>query len=483
MAEGISELSKRFEEEGSISGAMWIGRDVFSELYRYMLRYMQRYGVSGYKALFSIDINDDVCDDKLRSNIIENFRETIQKSLRNSDMLMQPDPSRIFLLLPGVDDSTIGVVKERMISAWKGSTYSEYTNLHIEVENIRKNSDENLIKGQNAGWVVVVDDDVSNLKLAGYILSKGGFRVTAVKSGKALLEIIDKSSPDLILLDVKMPEMDGFETLELLREKEIGKYETPVIFLTARDDDETESRGLQAGAVDFIGKPFLPEILLARVSNMIDLKKLQRHLSEEVHRKTQENEMLFMHVVQSLADAIDAKDTYTNGHSRRVADYSRNIAARFGYDENRQNDIYIMGLLHDIGKIGVPSAVINKPGKLTDEEFAMIKTHPSKGAKILENIHEMPELAVGARWHHERFDGRGYPDGIKGEEIPEEARIIAVADAYDAMTSKRSYRDALPQEVVREELLKGRGTQFDPRFADIMLGMMEDDKDYQMREH
>lgn len=142
----------------------------------------------------------------------------------------------------------------------------------------------------------------------------------------------------------------------------------------------------------------------------------------------------------------------------------------------------MMGLLHDVGKIGIPDAIINKTAKLTDEEYAEIKKHPVLGARILENITEFPKLATGARWHHERFDGKGYPDGIAGEDIPKEARIIAVADAYDAMSSRRSYRDVLPQKVVREEMEKGRGEQFDPVYADIMLAMIDEDTDYQMRE-
>ena len=142
----------------------------------------------------------------------------------------------------------------------------------------------------------------------------------------------------------------------------------------------------------------------------------------------------------------------------------------------------MIGLLHDVGKIGVPDAVINKPGKLTEEEYEEIKKHPVIGARILGNIREMPELVTGARWHHERFDGRGYPDGLKGGDIPERARIIAVADAYDAMTSSRSYRRRMEQSEVREQLERGKGTQFDPRFAEIMLRMMDEDKGYRMRE-
>lgn len=184
----------------------------------------------------------------------------------------------------------------------------------------------------------------------------------------------------------------------------------------------------------------------------------------------------------ALAKAVDAKDRYTSGHSTRVAQYSREIAKRMGKTEKEQEDIFIMGLLHDIGKIGVPEAIINKKGRLTDEEFQKIKEHPVMGYGILKNVEELPELATGARWHHERYDGRGYPDGLSGEQIPEEARIIAVADAYDAMTSNRAYSNIRPQEEVRAEIVRCKGTQFDPVIAEYLLQMIEEDKEYRMHE-
>ena len=332
--------------------------------------------------------------------------------------------------------------------------------------------------------VVVVDDDPVILRQASQILTEAGLRVTCLKSGKLLRDYAEMNVIDMLLLDIRMPEMDGFETLKALRdwEKESGKKEIPVVFLTANDDHDSETTCLSFGAMDFIRKPFAAGVLSLRIRHLLDLIRLQNNLHKEVEMKTREIEGLAFHVVQTLASAIDAKDTYTNGHSGRVAEYSREIAKRYGYDEDRQEEIYMIGLLHDVGKIGVPDAVINKPGKLTDEEFEKIKSHPVMGAKILKNIAERPKLVTGARWHHERYDGRGYPDGLKGEDIPEEARIIAVADAYDAMTSNRSYRSLIPQETVRSEIEKGKGTQFDPKFADIMLGMIDEDPDYNMRE-
>lgn len=194
-------------------------------------------------------------------------------------------------------------------------------------------------------------------------------------------------------------------------------------------------------------------------------------------------QQMIMQSVSALASAIDAKDKYTHGHSRRVAEYSKMIAEIYGKTDSECRDIYIAGLLHDVGKIGIPDGIINKEGRLTDEEFAVIKTHPAIGADILKKINTAPFISIGAHYHHERYDGRGYPDGLKGEEIPEIARIIAVADAYDAMTSKRSYRNALVQEVVRAEIEKGKGTQFDPAFADIMLKLIDNDTDFRLQQN
>ncbi len=332
--------------------------------------------------------------------------------------------------------------------------------------------------------VVVVDDDAIILKQANMTLAEAGFKVTCLKNGKLLMDYIKMNPIDILLLDIRMPEMDGFETIQALREWEVenSKEAVPVIFLTANEDAESEAKGLTLGAIDFIKKPFSSEVLKIRVRNILDLLLLQKDLQGEVQKKTSELESLSLHVVQTLAKTIDAKDAYTNGHSERVAEYSREIAKRYGYDEARQEEIYMIGLLHDVGKIGVPDTVINKPGRLTDEEFGMIKKHPMKGAEILATVSEMPKLVTGARWHHERFDGTGYPDGLKGEDIPEEARIIAVADAYDAMTSHRSYRDIIPQDHVKSEIEKGMGTQFDERFAKIMLDMIAEDTEYTMHE-
>ena len=337
-------------------------------------------------------------------------------------------------------------------------------------------------------WILVVDDDVANLQIANRLLKDDNMRVSCLKSGEETIKYLQTNRPDVVLLDIHMSGMNGFETMEIMKGNR-ATADIPVIFISADDDGKLEARGLEAGAVDFIRKPFVPEVLLIRVRHAIELVRLQRDLSREVAIKTQElmmqhkkQERMILQTIKALSDAVDAKDTYTNGHSARVADYSREIAKRVGLSDEIQKDIYMMGLLHDVGKIGVPNNIINKPTKLTDEEFDIIKTHPIMGEKILKNITEFPKLLIGARWHHERYDGRGYPDGIAGEAIPMEARIIAVADSYDAMTSKRSYRDDLPQSVVRAEMEKGKGTQFDPEYAKIMISMIDEDADYRMKE-
>ncbi len=337
--------------------------------------------------------------------------------------------------------------------------------------------------------IAVVDDDISNLKTVERILTSNGYKVTCLTSGEEILSFVETNKVDLILLDVHMIGMDGFETIKELRMVRYGR-DVPVIFLTADDDIETETKALTVGAMDFVTKPVIDNVLLLRVRNTLELIRLQSNLKTEVRRKTnevfQEHEKykrLSIQVVQTLAGTIDAKDNYTRGHSSRVAKYSMEIARRYGYTPKEQEEIYMMGLLHDVGKIGIPDAVINKPSRLTNDEFDLIKKHPVVGFDILKNISELPKLAVGARWHHERYDGSGYPDGLAGNDIPEEARIITVADAYDAMSSNRSYHDIFAQQYIKRELEQGKNTQFDPVFADIMLKMIDEDKEYRMREH
>lgn len=206
-------------------------------------------------------------------------------------------------------------------------------------------------------------------------------------------------------------------------------------------------------------------------SSILDANDTMRSAKE---KEIETQKLMLSQTAAALAEAIDAKDNYTSGHSKRVAEYSAMIAERYGKTKEECDEIYLVALLHDVGKIGIPNAIINKKGKLTDVEYDIIKTHTTMGKEILEKISIAPNLSIGAHYHHERFDGKGYPEGLKGEKIPEIARIIAVADTFDAMSSKRSYRDKLPQAKIRHELIRGMGTQFDTRFASIMVNIMEE---------
>ena len=327
--------------------------------------------------------------------------------------------------------------------------------------------------------ILVVDDDDVSLQIAEKILA-GKYEVTCVSTGKDALKLMETERPNLILVSLNMPEMDGFVFNRRLKETPELK-EIPVILMRSDNDEDAEIRGFQEGIQDFIKKPFIEDIVIQRIDHILELSRLQKNLRAEVKVQSERFERLSLQLMETLAGAIDAKDEYTNGHSMRVAAYSREIARRFGESEKEQEDIYYMALLHDIGKIGVPDVVITKEGKLTESEYDIVKNHPSIGAEILKHISEIPGVDAGARWHHEKYDGTGYPDGLKGEEIPIVARIIGVADSYDAMASTRSYRKVMPQEAVRAEIEKGRGTQFDPVFADIMLEMIDEDKEYKMR--
>lgn len=327
--------------------------------------------------------------------------------------------------------------------------------------------------------ILLVDDDPVNLKRAQLILAKDGYAIAATTSGRQALSFLEKRIPDIILLDINMPEMDGFEVLAKIMENETWR-EIPVIFLTADNDQETEVKGLRAGALDFVTKPFMEDIVKQRVKHLLELNHLQKQLKEEVERQTakaeerrrQMEEMSFQ-TVHALADAIDAKDRYTKGHSARVSEYAVALAGALGWDKTELDELKYAALLHDIGKIGVPDSVLNKPGKLTDVEYSVIKSHTSVGADILKNITTASGAVQVARHHHERYDGKGYPDNIAGEDIPVMARIVCIADSYDAMNSRRIYRGSLSREKIREELVKCSGSQFDPVFLAKFLELLD----------
>ena len=339
--------------------------------------------------------------------------------------------------------------------------------------------DENIVYDKNHK-ILVVDDDEVTCKTAEQILGDS-FGVVCCMDGRNAVSVAKKELPDLILLDINLVGKNGFEVLEALKE-DATVSDIPVMFITADEDRGKEAMGLKNGALDFIRKPFIPEVLIQRSRRIMSLDRLQRDLKGEVRQQTRRVDRITKEMMVALSHTVDAKDHYTNGHSERVAAYAAEIGRRLDKTPEEQKKLYEIGLLHDIGKIGIPEDIINKTERLSDKEFARIKEHTEIGCEILKGIKDMPELALGARSHHERYDGSGYPDGLSGDAIPEVARIICVADCYDAMTSTRTYSDPKPQEVVRAEIVRCSGKQFDPVIADIMLAMIDDDKDFVMNE-
>lgn len=322
--------------------------------------------------------------------------------------------------------------------------------------------------------ILAVDDSTMNLKLVENMI-KGEYQLELSGSGFDALAYLENNTVDLVLLDLLMPEMDGMETYDRLRELENGKN-VPVIFLTADTDIESEITCLKKGASDFVRKPFMPEVMRNRIRRVLELDELTHYLERKVMEKTAQIEKMTFETIATISSMLEARDSYTKGHSVRVAEYSVMLAERAGWREQAILNLKHIALLHDIGKVGIPDHVLNKPGKLTEEEFAIIKSHTIIGADILKEIKSIPEIEAGARYHHERYNGTGYPCGLAAEEIPAVARIIGIADAFDAMNSKRIYRDSLSPEVIRKELVNGKGTQFDPYFLDLFLQLFDEGK-------
>lgn len=447
---------------------------------------------------FYLEILNSYCDGDKTQELCGFFDEEDWDAYRISIHALKSTSLSIGALTLSEEAKQLEQAAKEKDAAWirehHAETMEHYQNLLAQIREVLQGTpeasaeaDSNTDADVQQGRILIVDDDAMNLQVAEQMLA-GKFFCSFAKSGPDAFAQLESEVPDLILLDLHMPQMNGFEVMERLRSDAVYR-EIPVIFLTADNDRETEIQGFMAGAQDFIKKPFVRDIMIQRISRILELNRLQKHLQQEVDRQTriseerrEKVERLSLQLVLALSSAVKAKNPYTNGHSMRVADYSREIAKRMGKSTQEQDQIYYMGLLHDVGKIGIPDEIINKTGRLTDEEFAIIRRHPLIGADILKNVSEMPALSTGTRGHHERYDGKGYPDGLKGEQIPLEARIIAVADSYDAMTSRRSYRDILPQDVVRGEIEKGKGTQFDPQITDIMLAMIDEDVEYRMTE-
>ncbi len=314
--------------------------------------------------------------------------------------------------------------------------------------------------------VLIVDDEENNLQLLKRTF-RGQYNLLTAHSGLEALEVVKQYGDQisLIVSDQKMPQMEGTEFLRKVRET---NPQIIKILLTGHvDTDILVSAINDCDLFQYILKPFEPEELKIAVDRGITKYSLSSN------NKMLYNELrdLFYKTIRSISNSLDAKDAYTNGHSLRVTLYSMILARKLNFDKTYLEDIEIAGLLHDIGKIAMPQSILCKNGRLTDEEFIVMKSHPAIGAKIVLNIKKLQTISSWVKTHHEKWDGTGYPDGLKGEEIPIAGRIIALADTYDAMTSTRPYRKALLHEVAISEIKKWAGVQFDPKLAELFISL------------
>ena len=344
----------------------------------------------------------------------------------------------------------------------------------------------------NAEIILIVDDLPENLSVLGGLLTDAGYRVKVANCGVTALHLASqKPQPSLIMLDIIMPEMNGHEVLHHLRNSPETR-DIPVVFLTARDNDEEEERAFDAGISDYIVKPFKPSLVLARVRSQLLVRNARRVLQDqnqvleqEVARRLRENELIQAVGIRALAHLAETRDNETGNHIQRTQSYVRVLATHLSklpkfsaqLDSKYIETLAHSAPLHDIGKVGIPDHILLKKGKLSPEEWEIMKTHTVLGSKAIE--HAERDLGASAsflsqakeivRSHHERWDGTGYPDNLAGESIPISARLMALADVFDALISKRVYKEAISFPEVRSIIASERGRQFDPEITDVFL--------------
>ncbi len=313
---------------------------------------------------------------------------------------------------------------------------------------------------EHKSTVLIVDDDPRSRKLIEAYLFPQNYNLITAGDGTEALDKLKNNSVDLIVLDVMLPGISGYEVCKKVKSDSDLRL-IPIIMMTSLDGKDDKIKGIQAGTDDFLTKPIDPQEITARVKSLLRV----RHLNEQLEKV--EN------ILFTLAKALEAKDPYTEGHSERVTDFAKRLAKEIGLSKESQELLDKAGKMHDIGKVGVPETILNKPGPLTKDEFNYIKKHVVLSEKICDPLRSMREILGIIRHHHENFNGKGYPDGLSGDKIPLEARILSIADAYDAMSSDRPYRKKLPKSEVIKRLKEGAGTQWDPKLVDIFVKILE----------
>jgi len=347
---------------------------------------------------------------------------------------------------------------------------------------------------KNKAKILIVDDELRVREILSRKLADNGYHCFTAPDGNDAIKLLKSDQFDLVLLDIMMPGKPGPEVLQEIK----AKYpDTAVIMVTAISDVQTAIGLMRMGAYDYIIKPIELNVLSLSLDRALEKRELiienrdyQLHLEQRVEEQTKKIRQSFLNSTTSLAYALEAKDKYTHGHSERVTDIAVTVARELAIPKDTLEKIRLAGLLHDVGKIGVSELILNKPGKLTSEEFELVKSHCEIGERILSPIVEDNAILEMVRHHHERYDGTGYPDGLSGKQITQAASIItiaeaynnilsrgalalAVADAYDAMTSDRPYRPAMPTEDACSELETGKGKQFDPVIVDTLLNLVK----------
>jgi len=342
--------------------------------------------------------------------------------------------------------------------------------------------------------IMLVDDNITNLTVGKNALVNK-YDVFTIPSGDKLLKILQRTIPDLILLDIDMPDMTGYDVIKILK-ADPATSAIPVIFLTAKNDAADELEGLSLGAIDYIIKPFSPPLLQKRIEVhlLVDkqakqLKDYNNNLEEMVREKTKTVLELQNAILETVAELVECRDDVTGGHIERTQSFLKSMVNKLNRDKIYQDIISTWdeeflvqsAQLHDVGKIAVRDSILGKPGRLTEEEFAEMKKHTTFGEAIIEKIEKntteqtfLTHAKIFAGTHHERWDGRGYPKGLKGDEIPLQGRIMAIADVYDALISERPYKKAFTHEEAVKIISDGRGTQFDPALVDIFINIADE---------
>ena len=336
------------------------------------------------------------------------------------------------------------------------------------------------------GSIVIVDDNPNNLQVLSGILQHAGFKVRPALSGEIALRAIAASAPDLVLLDIRMPGMDGYEACRRLK-ADAATRDIPVIFISALTETSDKLAAFCAGGVDYVSKPFQAEEVLARVRTHMQLRGMQRQLESQVADRTAELRVscdalresqsqyrrMLEQTIQAIAFTVEKRDPYTAGHQARVSQLAVAIAQKLGLPLDQIDGIRLGGMIHDLGKISVPAEILSRPGRLSETEFLLVKSHSEVGADILRQVEFPWPVKDMILQHHERMDGSGYPKALRGDAILLEARILAVADVVEAMASHRPYRAALGVDKALDEIRRGAGRLYDPAVCGVCLRLFE----------